>query len=187
MAETSHFVKGMYVMLSDGFIYYVIDRQLKTQGRQGGLIILKLKNLKTGNILVETLKAGTKLEEVDLETKKVQYLYSDEATANFMDAESYETIAVGKEIIGDYMSFLKEGEEILVLVYDGEVVDIKRNPTVTLEVTEAEDAIKGNTANNALKIVKTETGYSVKVPMFIKKGDKIVINTETGEYSKSRH
>ncbi len=183
MAQTSHFVRGMYVMLTDG-IYSVEDRSLKTQGRQGGLIILKLRNIKTGNILTETLKAGAKLEEVLLETKKMQYLYADDKSAYFMDSESFETVPVKKEVLGDYLSYLKEGEELLMLVYEDEIVDVKRNPSVVLEVTEAEDAIKGNTANNAMKDVILETGLKIKVPMFIKKGDKVVVNTESGVYSK---
>ena len=183
MTQTSHFVRGMYVMLTDG-IYSVEDRSLKTQGRQGGLIILKLRNIKTGNILTETLKAGAKLEEVLLETKKMQYLYADDKSAYFMDSESFETVPVKKEVLGDYLSYLKEGEELLMLVYEDEIVDVKRNPSVVLEVTEAEDAIKGNTANNAMKDVILETGLKIKVPMFIKKGDKVVVNTESGVYSK---
>ncbi len=184
MAETSQFVKGMYLMLDDGVIYHVIDRRLKTQGRQGGLIILKLRNMKTGNLITETVKAGTKLDEVNLETKKMQYLYTDGEDVNFMDMSSYETVIIKKSLIGDYIYFLKEGEEILALVYDDKVVDIKRNPTVELKVTETEPAIKGNTANNALKDAKLETGYKVKVPMFVNKGDTVLVNTESGEYSK---
>jgi elongation factor P len=100
-----------------------------------------------------------------------------------MDTNTYETFPIKKEVIGDYVNFLKESDKCLVMKHDGKVISIKGNPTVDLVVTEASPAVRGNTANSATKTVTVETGYKVNVPLFIEKGDIIKINTESGEYS----
>lgn len=182
MPLTDQPVKGMY-MLQDGRVFHLIDRKLKTQGRQGGLIIMKKKALDTGQVLTETIKAGTKVEYIQPETKEMQYLYSDNNSCYFMDTESYETLPISKEILGHYANFLKEGSSHLIMMYEGKVLTIRENPTVDLKVTESVDAVKGNTSNSATKEVTVETGYKLQVPMFIKKGDVLRINTESGEYT----
>lgn len=182
MGMTNQFVKDLYVMV-DGKIHHIMDRQYKTQGRQGGLVILKMRNMESGNIITQTLKSGMKLEEVEVETVEVQYLYKDNTGIYFMDVNTYETISIPASIIGDYVNFLKEGDKVLAQANNGKFLNIKRNPSVTLEVTEAFEAVKGNTANNASKEVTVETGYKVKVPLFIQKGDKIAINTDTCSYT----
>ena len=182
MAFTDSPRKDTYLRI-DGKLYYVLDRALKTQGRQGGLIILKLKSLDGGYNSEMTLKSGAKVEEVDTEMKEVQYLYADGEFGYFMDQETFETLNISLDILGDYISYLKEGEKILVMMFEGNVVNVKRKPTANLLVTEAADAVKGNTATNALKQATLETGLVVNVPMFVKTGDVVIINTETGEYS----
>ena len=175
-------VKGMYIRM-EGKIYFLLDRKLKTQGRQGGLIIMKMKSLSSGKVLKRTIKAGLKIEQIIPETKEVQFSYIDDNNAYFMDTETYELIPISKEVLGNYINFLKEGEKILILFNDGEVLTIKENATVKLEVIEATDSVRGNTANNATKTVQLETGYKVNVPLFIKTGDILIINTETGQYT----
>ena len=175
-------VKGMYIRM-EGKIYFLLDRKLKTQGRQGGLIIMKMKSLSSGKVLKRTIKAGLKIEQIIPETKEVQFSYIDDNNAYFMDTETYELIPIAKEVLGNYINFLKEGEKILILFNDGEVLTIKENATVKLEVIEATDSVRGNTANNATKTVQLETGYKVNVPLFIKTGDILIINTETGQYT----
>jgi elongation factor P len=182
MPLTEQPIKGMYI-LDSGEIYYVIDRKLKTQGRQGGLIIMKLRALDTGQQLEKTVKAGTKIEYIEPETIEVQYLYSDEKSCHFMDTKTYENISIKKDVIGEYANFLKEGDKCLVMKYDGRVINLKGNATVDLKVTEATPAVRGNTANAATKTVTVETGFKLNVPLFIEKGDMITINTETGTYS----
>ncbi len=182
MPLTDQPVKGMY-LLEENRIFLLQDRKLKTQGRQGGLLIFKMKALDNGQILTKTIKAGTKVEYVHPETKEMQYLYSDASGAYFMDSTTYETVNIPSEVLGNYLNFLKEGESVLVMMYDGKVLTIKENPTVNLQVTESTDAVKGNTSNTATKLVTVETGYKVQVPLFVKGGDLIKINTETGEYS----
>ncbi len=182
MAFTYQPRKNTYLRI-DGKIFFVLDRQLKTQGRQGGLIILKLKNVESGANQEITVKSGSKVEELETETKEVQYLYSDTTTAHFMDTITFESVEVPLAMIDDYKQYLKEGEKTLVLIADGNIIDIKRKGSVELKVVEATDAVKGNTATNALKEVVLETGYKVGVPMFIKQGDTVTINTDTGEYT----
>ncbi len=129
------------------------------------------------------MKAGTKIEQIIPETKEVQFSYSDDSSVYFMDTETYEMISVPKNVIGSYINFLKEGDSILIMFNEGKVLSVKENPTVELKVVEASDSVRGNTANNATKVVKLETGYEVNVPLFIKTGDTLIINTETGQYS----
>jgi elongation factor P len=182
MPLTEQPVKGMYIREENRY-FLLQERLLKTQGRQGGLIIMKMKALDNGQIINKTIKSGTKVEYISPETKEVQYLYSDSSGVYFMDMESYESIVIDKKVVGEYINFLKEGDPLLILTYEGQILSIKENPTVVLKVTEAESAVKGNTANSATKLVTVETGYKLQVPLFIKEGDKLKINTESGTYS----
>jgi elongation factor P len=144
---------------------------------------MKKKALDNGQVLTETIKAGTKVEHITPETKEMQFSYSDQNNCYFMDSETYETVTISKEVLGEYRNFLKEGSTHLVMMHEGKILTVKENPSVVLEVTKAVDAVKGNTSNSALKSVTVETGYELQVPMFIKKGDLLKINTSTGEYS----
>ncbi|HNW32834.1 MAG TPA: elongation factor P [Candidatus Dojkabacteria bacterium] len=182
MPITAQPVKGMY-LLEEGRVFILQDRKLKTQGRQGGLIILKMKALDSGQIVSKTIKAGAKVEYIEPETKEVQFLYSDSEGSFFMDSETFETIMIPKDVIGSYVQFLKEGESVLVMLFDGKILSVKEQPSVSLKVTESSDAVRGNTSNSATKEVVLETGYKVHVPLFIKVGDVLKINTETGAYS----
>jgi elongation factor P len=182
MALITQPAKDMYLRI-DGKIWYVMDRQLKTQGRQGGLIILRMRNLETGAVLTQTIKAGVKVEQIEPEIKDVQYLYSDGSNAYFMDMETFETLPVPLGVLEGYTQFIKEGEKTKMMVHEGKTLDIKKKLSVSLLVTEAADAVKGNTANSATKEVTTETGYKINVPMFVNKGDVINVNTESGQYT----
>ncbi|HOZ44540.1 MAG TPA: elongation factor P [Candidatus Dojkabacteria bacterium] len=182
MPITAQPVKGMY-LLEEGRVFILQDRKLKTQGRQGGLIILKMKALDSGQIVSKTIKAGAKVEYIEPETKEVQFLYSDSEGSFFMDSETFETIMIPKDVIGSYVQFLKEGESVLVMLFDGKILSVKEQPSVSLKVIESSDAVRGNTSNSATKEVVLETGYKVHVPLFIKVGDVLKINTETGAYS----
>ncbi len=182
MALTDDLKKNQYLEI-DKKIFFVIDRQYKTQGRQGGLIILKMRNLNNSTIKTLTVNAGTKFQEVFPETKEVQYLYSDDSSCFFMDTKSFETMEVSKDIVGDYINFLKEGDKSLVVLLDEKVITIKRNPSVQLKVIESVDDVKSNAATAVTKFVTLETGYKVSVPLFVRMGDVVSINTESGEYS----
>lgn len=174
--------KDMYMRM-EGKEFYIMDRSYKTQGRQGGLLILKLRNLETGNNSAVTVKAGQKIEVIEPETKEVQYLYNDGSSAYFMESETFETIPLSYDLIGDYIKYMKEGDKILILEFEGKVLDIRRKASVSLKVIKASDAARGNTATNATKPVTVETGYELQVPLFVKEGDIVTINTESGEYT----
>ena len=182
MALTDQFIKGMYIV-DEGRIFLIIDRKYKTQGRQGGLIILRLKAVDNNHQVEKVIKAGVKLEYIEPETRSVQYLYSDEISSYFMDNETFETLNVSKKLIGEYIKFLKEGETCMVVLFDEKIVSVKGSVTVDLEVIESTPAVRGNTANSATKSVTVETGYTLQVPLFIQKGDVIRINTDMGTYS----
>jgi len=183
MALTDSFSKGMFLMY-EGSIHFVMDRKKKTQGRQGGLMILTMKSLETGNNLTVTVKSGVKLEQIDPTYKEMQYSYSEGDSYYFMDTATYEMIPLSKSIIGDYTKYIKEGENYIIMFYDDRAIYLRENPTVELKVTEAVPAVKGNTANSATKLVTTETGFKVNVPLFIEQGDVLLINTELGTYTK---
>ena|GEM_PF-386958 len=182
MPLTDDLKKNIYLRI-DGKIYFILDRQYKTQGRQGGLVMLKLKNVSDNTTKSMTVNAGTKFEEVFPDVVGVQYLYSDDDYCYFMDMNTFETINVSRSIVGDYINFLKEGEKTQVLVLEEKVISMKRQPIVKLEVTESIDDVKSNAATDVTKSVTVETGYKVNVPLFIRKGDVISINTDTGEYT----
>lgn len=169
MPLTDQPVKGMYI-LENNRVFYLLDRKLKTQGRQGGLVIMKKKALDNGQVLTETIKAGTKVEYIHPETKEMQYLYKDDERCYFMDSATYETVTIPIKVVGNYANFLKEGSSNLIVIYEGKVLSIKENPSVLLEIIEAQDAVRGNTSNSATKQVVVETGYKLQVPMFVKKG-----------------
>jgi len=183
MALRDTFSKGMFLMY-EGNIHFVMDRKKKTQGRQGGLIILTMKNLGSGNNVNITLKSGEKLDQIDPTYKEMQFSYNEDDRYYFMDTSTYEMIPLSQSIIGDYTRYLKEGENYVIMFYEDQAIYLRQNPTVELKVTEAVPAVKGNTANSATKLVTTETGFKVSVPLFIEEGDILLINTELGTYTK---
>lgn len=181
MAMVDQFQKGMFLMI-DGNVNLVEDRRYKTQGRQGGLVILSLRNAETGQNTSITIKAGVKLEQIEPEYKEMQYSYSEGDDHYFMDGSTYEMVSLDSDLLGGYEKYLKEGDKYIVMFYEGKALSIKTNPTVHLKITSAPEAVKGNTANTATKKATTETGLVVDVPMFVNTGDVIIVNTETGEY-----
>lgn len=161
--------------------YIVTDAAHSKQGRAGAVLRAKIKNLKNGSVIETTFQGNDKIEPADLAHKRVQFLYADEFGAHFMD-QSYEQVSLSRGVIEDSLGYLKEGQEIDVLIWEHNPVNIKLPPKVDLKVTEAPPAIKGDTANNPSKTVTLETGISVQTPMFVKVGDVVRVNTETGEY-----
>jgi elongation factor P len=136
----------------------------------------------TGAIVERTFNPSDKMPRAVIERKEMQYLYSDEDLYYFMDTESYEQIPIGKDVLGDSLKFVKENENVEVLMYKGSVFGVEPPFFVELEVIETEPGFKGDTATNATKPAKVETGAVVKVPLFVNQGDRIRIDTRTGEY-----
>lgn len=164
--------------------YTVMTVQHSKMGRMGAVLRTKLKNLETGAILNKTFQGSDKVAEAEVETKKAQYLYQDDATFYFMDKESYEQFELDSEIIGTDSKYLKDGTDVSLLYFDNRPINIELPIKMTFEVTEAPPAIKGNTADGGSKQVLIETGAQVTTPLFIKTGDKIKVNTTTGEYAE---
>lgn len=161
--------------------YVVTEAGHHKMGRGGAVVRTKLKNLKTGGVVEHTFQGNEKVEAADLEYKRVQFLYSDETGAHFMD-QAYEQFNLQHKVVQDSLGYLKEGQEVDISVWQHSPVTLTLPPKVVLEVTEAPPAIKGDTANNPAKTVTLETGITIQAPMFVKQGDMVRVNTETGEY-----
>jgi elongation factor P len=162
--------------------YVVIFDQHSKMGRAGAVLRTKLKNLITGGVIQKTFQGADKVEEAPVEKKKVQYLYSDGTDFYFMNNETYDQFSLPTSIIENGDKYLKEGMEVDVLYFNGAPVNAMLPIKVDLEVVEAPPAVKGNTVDGGTKQVTLETGAKVNVPLFIKEGDVIRVNTDTGEY-----
>ena len=162
--------------------HLVADKTFVSPGKGSAFYRTKLKNVKTGAIFDFTFKSGEKIEEALLQTKEFQYLYQQGEEYFFMNPRTYEQVSLSKDILGNFKNFVKEGDLYQIYTLEGQPLSLRAPQKVTLKVIEAENAVKGNTVSGATKPVKVETGYELQVPLFIKEGDLIVINTETGEY-----
>jgi elongation factor P len=151
-------------------------------GRGGGILRAKIKNLIDGSTIDHTFAGAEKIEEAELETKKAQYLYHDNEQYHFMDSVSFEQFALTKKQIGNLAKFLKENSDVDLLYFNDEPINIQLPIKMTFEVTYTEPGFRGNTASTVTKPAALETGAQVNVPIFIKNGDKIVLDTRTGDY-----
>jgi len=166
----------------DGELYKVLEYQHHKPGRGKATIRTTLRNLRTGTTIQHNFISGDRVEDIRVERRQVQYLYTDGDMYHFMDTETYEQTALHTSVLGDQVPYLKENLELMLSTYDREPLDIELPTTVDLEVTEAELAIAGDTATGTLKKVTLETGLEVQVPLFVEQGDVIRVDTRTGEY-----
>jgi elongation factor P len=143
---------------------------------------VKTKSVKTGKIIEKNFRADEKVIQAIVDTKTMQYLYNEGEALVFMDTEDYSQMNVPIDRIGDKKNFLVEGNEVSIMMYEGEILDIDLLPQVNIKVKEAEPGLKGNTASGATKKVQLETGLELDVPLFINQGDIIVVDTRSGEY-----
>lgn len=162
--------------------YIVVEKTFVSPGKGSAFYRTKLKNIKTGSVLEFTFKSGEKLEEAPVEVKELQYSYKDNEEYYFINPKNYEQYCLSKEMIGDFLPLMKEGEAYQVYLLDNQTVALRPPLKVKLKVVKSEPAVKGNTVTGATKEVEVETGYKVLVPLFIKEGDFITINVESGEY-----
>ena len=142
----------------------------------------KIKNLKTGGVLERSFRPDEKIEDISLDYQKMQFLYKQGDKYAFMDQESYEQIEIGDDHLGENAKFLKEGLQVLVIKHAGEIIGIDLPITIELKVTYTEPGLKGDTVSSTYKPATLETGASIQVPLFIKIGDVVIIDTRTGEY-----
>lgn len=181
MIKAGAIEKGSCLLLK-GDPYLVTEREFVNPGKGAAFARVKLKNLKTGQVLRETIKTSESVEEADVYDRQVQYLYQDDAAVHVMDTDTYEQFEVEKTGLEDKLKYIKEGETYSLLIWNELPIDIKIPTKVVFEVTDAPDGVKGDTVTGATKMVTIETGIEVRVPIFIKTGERIMVNTETGEY-----
>ncbi len=177
--------KGVVVEL-DGKPFRVIDYNQKVVGRGGSIVNVKIKNLIDGSVIARTFKGQEKVESAEVEKRTVQYLYNDGDKYYFMDPVSFEQFELSSDIIEDSADYMKEGDDLTLQSFNGNVINIELPKNVFLEVTYCEDAVKGDTTSSVLKDATVETGLKVKVPAFIKVGDVISVDTETGAYRERK-
>ncbi len=182
MIDVNELRKGVTFEL-DGGLYKVLDYSHNKTGRGNANIRIKARNLLTGANIERTFNSGLSVQDVRLDFHNVSYLYNDGEFYHFMDNTTFEQPAVSAKMLGDTALYLKEGMEVKLTFYNDAPLDVEFPSTVDLKVIEAETAIRGDTATGVTKKVKTETGLEVQCPQFVKVGDVIRINTETGEYS----
>jgi elongation factor P len=179
--NTAQFHKGMFIEFK-GEPYQIMEFQHVNPGKGSAFVRTKLKGFKTGKSLEFTFKSGDSMEEIPINTQEMQYLYQEGEKYVFMDNFSYEQFSLAKELLGDYVLFLKENDTYQILVHESEAVGIRFPKKVRLKVTETDDAVKGNTVSGATKQAKLETGATIQVPLFIKEGDTVGVDPELGEY-----
>ena len=166
----------------DGELYKVLAYQHHKPGRGKAVIRTTLRNLRSGATIQHNFISGDRVEDIRVDRRGVQYLYTDGDLYHFMDTETYEQRPLSATVLDDQVLYLKEGMELVLSTYENEALDVELPTTVDLEVVEAEMAIAGDTATGTLKKATLETGLEVQVPLFVEQGDVISVDTRTGEY-----
>ena len=166
----------------DGNIFQVVEFQHVKPGKGAAFVRTKLKNVVTGATVERTFNPTDKMPKAHIERKDMQYLYNDGDLFYFMDVETFEQMPLSKESVGDALALVKENETVRILSHKGNVFGIEPPTFVELEVVQTDPGFKGDTATGATKPATVETGAVIKVPLFVDKGDKIRIDTRTGEY-----
>jgi elongation factor P len=166
----------------DGEVYQVVEFQHVKPGKGAAFVRTKYRNVRTGSVVERSFNPNDKFEEVRLERRDMSYLYQDGDLYYFMDTETYDQLPFTAEMLGDGLKFLKENMVCKVVSYKGQVFSVELPLFVELEVTHTEPGVKGDTATNATKLAEVETGATVKVPLFINEGEKIRIDTRSGDY-----
>lgn len=166
----------------DGQIFQVVEFQHVKPGKGSAFVRTKYKNLKTGSVVERSFNPSEKFEQVRLQRADMSYIYKDGDLYYFMNTETYEQLPIQAELLGDALQFLKESMVAHIVTYKGEIIMVELPIHVELEVVQSEPAVRGDTAQSAMKTVTIETGAEVKVPMFVETGDVIRIDTRSGEY-----
>ena len=181
MISAGDFKNGVTLEI-EGNVYQILEFQHVKPGKGAAFVRTKLKNIINGGAVERTFRPTEKFPKAHIEKKDMQYLYSDGELYHFMDVESYDQIALNEDAIGDALKFVQENEMVKICSYKGNVFAIEPPMFVVLEITDTEPGFKGDTAQGATKPAVVETGATVYVPLFVDQGDKIKIDTRTGEY-----
>lgn len=183
MADTSDFRNGLIIKFKND-LYSIVEFQHVKPGKGGAFVRSTLKNLRTGRVLENTFRAGEKIEIVRVERRKYQYLYPDGDSLVCMDNQTFEQINIPKDIFSEGIKFLKESEEVEVVLNGSEIISVEIPIFINLKVVKTEPGFKGDTATGAMKPAKLETGAQINVPLFINEGDLLRVDTRTGEYGE---
>jgi len=170
----------------EGVPYQVLEYSQKVVGRGGSIVNVRTRGLLDGKVLDRTFKGNEQLESVDLAYKNVQYLYKDDKAYYFMDNDTYEQFELSSDVVGELDGYMKDGDTVKAMLLDGTPVSIELPKNVYLEVTYAEDVVRGDTSSALTKPATLETGIEVRVPSFIKVGDVISVDTSTGAYRERK-
>lgn len=163
-------------------LFQVINYEHHKQGRGSGNIRVKVRNLRSGSITEKTYMNGSRVESADVEKKKAQFLYIEGDNYNFMDQQSFEQFAMSKAILGDSAKFLQEGMEVILLTFEDEALGIELPLSLVYSIAETGPGEKGNTVSNVYKEATLDNGLVARVPMFMSAGEKVRIDTRTGNY-----
>lgn len=179
--STNNLKNGMCIMYDDK-MWIVVEFQHVKPGKGGAFVRTKLKELKSGRVVDIRFRAGEQLEDVHVETKRMQFLYSDGDAFHFMDNTSYEQVELSSDFMGDAAQWLKENEDVEIMIAGGEMIGVEPPMFVELEVIETDPGFKGDTVQGGTKPATLETGAVVQVPMFVEKGERLKIDTRDGRY-----
>lgn len=181
MVSVNDFKTGLTIEV-DGEIFTVLDFQHVKPGKGAAFVRSKLKNLRNGNIVERTFRAGEEVDRAHVENRQMQYLYNAGDEYTFMDNETFDQITLNRSQIEWELNFLLENMNVMISSYQGEILGIQLPTSVDLKVVETEPGVRGNTATGATKNAKLETGLNVQVPLFINEGDVLSIDTRDGKY-----
>ncbi len=181
MINANDLRRGVMIKVDDE-LFIVLSFQHVKPGKGGAFVKTKLRNIKKNIIIEKTFRAGEKVEDIFIERRKMQYLYNDGGNSIFMDIDNYEQESIPDQFIEDELRFLKEGQEVDVTFYEGEIISVELPTFVELKVTHTEPGLKGDTATTTFKPATIETGTIIQVPLFINENDTLKIDTRTGEY-----
>jgi elongation factor P len=181
-AITTNDLKNGITLELDNGLFQVVEFQHVKPGKGGAFVRTKLRNLKTGNVFDRTFNAGVRVEQAILEKKDMQLLYRDGDDYVFMDTESYEQMNVAPVALGDAADYLVDSATAIIATHNGEIVSVEIPASVELTVTDTEPGVQGDRVSGARKPATLETGKVVQVPLFINVGDRLRVDTRTGEY-----
>jgi len=179
--STNDLKNGMTLDLPEG-LFSVVEFQHVKPGKGGAFVRTKLKNVRTGAVLERTYRADEKLEQAIIDKREMQYLYADGTEYVFMDNTTYDQLQVAGDALGDATRYLKEGDSAVLQIYEGEIVGVDLPAAVELTVSETEPGVQGDRVSGARKPATLETGHTVQVPLFINAGDRVRVDTRTGDY-----
>jgi elongation factor P len=179
--STNDLKNGMTLDLPEG-LFSVVEFQHVKPGKGGAFVRTKLKNVRTGAVLERTYRADEKLEQAIIDKREMQYLYADGTEYVFMDNSTYDQLQVPGDALGDATRYLKEGDSAVLQIYEGEIVGVDLPAAVELTVSDTEPGVQGDRVSGARKPATLETGHIVQVPLFVNAGDRVRVDTRTGEY-----